>query len=65
MLFNECADGVECTEEQHQLNRRTEFRIISVDENAKDALEALYEEGDVIPLRNFDRDFFEVCEEVK
>lgn len=65
MLVNECADGVECTEEQHQLNRRTEFRIISVDENAKDALEALYEEGDVIPLRNFDRDFFEVCEEVK
>lgn len=28
-LLNECANGVECTEEQHQLNRRTEFKILS------------------------------------
>lgn len=28
-LLNECGNGVECTEEQHQLNRRTEFKIIS------------------------------------
>ncbi len=27
-LLNECADGVQCTEQQHQLNRRTEFRLI-------------------------------------
>lgn len=27
-LVNACADGVECTEEQHQLNRRTEFKVI-------------------------------------
>lgn len=27
ILTNGCADGVECTEEQHQRNRRTEFRI--------------------------------------
>jgi outer membrane protein OmpA-like peptidoglycan-associated protein len=27
-LVNECADGVECSEEQHQLNRRTEFRVL-------------------------------------
>ncbi|WP_439880570.1 OmpA family protein [Pontibacter sp. MBLB2868] len=27
-LVNRCADGVECSEEEHQLNRRTEFRII-------------------------------------
>ena len=27
-LVNGCADGVECSEEEHQLNRRTEFRII-------------------------------------
>ena len=26
-LLNECADGVECTEEQHQRNRRTEFAV--------------------------------------
>lgn len=26
-LLNKCANGVECTEEEHQLNRRTEFKI--------------------------------------
>ncbi|MEM7040392.1 MAG: OmpA family protein, partial [Bacteroidota bacterium] len=26
-LTNECADGVECSEEKHQLNRRTEFKF--------------------------------------
>jgi outer membrane protein OmpA-like peptidoglycan-associated protein len=29
-LANECVDGVRCTETQHQENRRTEFRILSV-----------------------------------
>jgi peptidoglycan-associated lipoprotein len=28
-LQNGCSNGVECTEEQHQLNRRTEFKILS------------------------------------
>jgi outer membrane protein OmpA-like peptidoglycan-associated protein len=27
-LLNKCADGVECTEAQHQLNRRTEMKVI-------------------------------------
>ena len=29
-LLNRCKNGVECTEEEHQLNRRTEFRILKV-----------------------------------
>lgn len=29
MLLNSCIDGVSCTSEQHQENRRTEFKIIS------------------------------------
>jgi len=29
-LINECADGVECTDEQHQANRRTEIAVTSV-----------------------------------
>jgi outer membrane protein OmpA-like peptidoglycan-associated protein/tetratricopeptide (TPR) repeat protein len=65
MLVNECADGVQCTEEQHQLNRRTEFKIVSMDENAEDMLDNKYHAGDVISLREFDRDFFEECETVK
>ena len=28
MLVNRCANGVDCTEAEHQQNRRTEFRII-------------------------------------
>lgn len=27
-LTNECADGIDCSEEQHQLNRRSEFIIL-------------------------------------
>ncbi|WP_200976010.1 OmpA family protein [Echinicola sp. 20G] len=27
-LLNECDDGVECSDEQHQVNRRTEFTIV-------------------------------------
>ncbi len=27
-LLNKCVNGVNCTEEQHQLNRRTEFKIV-------------------------------------
>ena len=27
-LINKCADGVECTEEEHQLNRRSEFIVL-------------------------------------
>ena len=29
-LLNECADGVECTEEQHAINRRSEFKVIQL-----------------------------------
>ncbi len=28
-LVNDCANGVECSEEQHQQNRRTEFKVTS------------------------------------
>ncbi len=27
-LVNKCSDGVPCTEEEHQLNRRTEFKVV-------------------------------------
>jgi peptidoglycan-associated lipoprotein len=30
-LLNRCKDGVTCSEEEHQRNRRTEFRIIATD----------------------------------
>jgi outer membrane protein OmpA-like peptidoglycan-associated protein len=30
-LVNECKDGVNCTEEKHQANRRTEFTVLKSD----------------------------------
>lgn len=30
VLLNSCADGVICTEEEHQRNRRTEFKVVAV-----------------------------------
>lgn len=30
-LVNDCADGVDCTEEEHQQNRRTTFRVLKMD----------------------------------
>jgi len=30
MLLNKCANGVKCTEADHQLNRRTEFKIVKL-----------------------------------
>ncbi|NNC51255.1 MAG: OmpA family protein [Flaviramulus sp.] len=30
-LINECADGVACSEEQHQLNRRTQFIVVKME----------------------------------
>lgn len=32
-LINHCADGVSCSEEQHQRNRRVEFRVTSIDKD--------------------------------
>ena len=33
-LRNQCADGVNCSEEEHQYNRRTEVRIVRINETA-------------------------------
>ncbi len=30
-LVNQCADGVKCTEEEHQANRRSEFIVIALE----------------------------------
>ncbi len=61
-LVNDCADGVECTEEEHQMNRRTEFRVTSVGEYGSGwSLEEQYRTGEVIPLKRFEKNFFDPC----
>jgi outer membrane protein OmpA-like peptidoglycan-associated protein len=34
-LVNDCADGVECSDEEHQQNRRTTFRVLRSDYKGK------------------------------
>lgn len=35
LLINQCADGVKCSEEEHQRNRRTEFKVIGTVDGQK------------------------------
>ena len=32
---NQCVDGVNCSEEEHQYNRRTELKVVSISENVR------------------------------
>ena len=46
-LTNKCADGVQCNEDEHQANRRTELRIIGFEEDPQANMslrEIIYEE---------------------
>lgn len=36
ILVNDCGDGVECDDQQHQINRRTEVKIVAIDEEVKE-----------------------------
>lgn len=64
MLVNECADGVDCTEEQHQMNRRTEFKIIEIvnDSDNVDILDK-YKHGEYYFIDDFEDEFFKKCME--
>jgi hypothetical protein len=58
-----CAEGVHCTEPQHQANRRTEFKIslpaVNITETPVDLNR--YREGDTLDLRLLPADFFKNC----
>lgn len=62
-LVNKCADGVDCTEEEHQANRRTEFKITSVGSSADGIGFDLsnYKEGDIVPAAILGSQFFDNC----
>jgi hypothetical protein len=61
MPLNNCTDGVKCTEEEYQVNRRTEFKITGViSESSQRALDS-YIEGQVIPKEQLGIGFFEAC----
>jgi len=62
-LVNKCANGVNCTPEEHQANRRTEIRITSVSTEMPDNAVAKpgYKEGDQVDRKQLPADFFENC----
>ncbi len=63
-LTNECADGVPCTDQRHQANRRTEFKILGyVEETTEQGVfnPDLFKEGDVVDLFLLPSGFFYEC----
>jgi len=67
-LVNKCADGVECTEQEHQDNRRTEIKIIGLPEPEQgenvEALEAL-KSGQRLKITDLKSDVFVNCTDQK
>jgi outer membrane protein OmpA-like peptidoglycan-associated protein len=63
-LVNRCSDGVECTEAEHQDNRRTEIKITGIiepdDLKAQQPLD-VYKQGQRLGIKNFNADFFDIC----
>lgn len=62
-LVNQCADGVTCTEDEHQANRRTEFKILSIDKTiTNDEFDpSVFKVGDEVDVYLFDPSFFRRC----
>ena len=50
-LLNKCGNDVKCTEEEHQLNRRTEFKIIAGPTNIEIKKQITKERGKVIETK--------------
>jgi len=62
-LINRCSDGVQCTEAEHQENRRTEFKILSSFEDRNNEIFDFnkYKEKLIYDLRLFPVYFFDNC----
>lgn len=62
-LVNGCSDGVICTEEEHQANRRTEFKILSIQQQtADDGFNPdTFATEDEVDVYLFDPEFFRKC----
>jgi outer membrane protein OmpA-like peptidoglycan-associated protein len=62
-LVNACSNGVPCTEEEHQRNRRTEFRVVSrYDDQGGETFDlSRYRPGERIEVSGLPVPFFEAC----
>ncbi len=63
-LTNKCSDGVNCTEEEHQANRRTEFKITeysSPEQQAGQFNPDAFSNGMKMNIKALPDDFFKPC----
>lgn len=60
-LKNKCADGVKCTEEEHAINRRTEFTIVGEIPNTN----LVYNQNEIDALKALEREKAEKAEQEK
>ena len=62
-LTNRCADGVDCTPEEHQANRRTEFKVtgFTTADTRQEYDLSKFTAEDIIPVYMFDQNFFANC----
>jgi outer membrane protein OmpA-like peptidoglycan-associated protein/tetratricopeptide (TPR) repeat protein len=63
-LTNKCADGVKCTEAEHQLNRRTEVRVtdLKVETPENEQFDgSKYKAGELLDVKSLNNDFFLPC----
>jgi LysM repeat protein len=62
-LTNKCSDGVNCSEAEHQMNRRTEFKVIAISQpNGRGQFNpSKFEDGEIINLNALPDYFFEPC----
>ena len=60
-LLNRCKDGVPCSESEHQINRRTEVKVIGYSHKEKKYKfdPSKYKKGEVIDKLALPKDFFE------
>jgi len=68
VLLNRCADGVPCSEQEHQANRRTEVRVISntdIQKYQKDNIDPnQFNDGEQIDKDSLPKDFFDNCDKL-
>lgn len=62
-LKNKCADGVECSDAEHQENRRTEFKVTNFApvQTTPDFDLSKFKGGEEVPSYVFGSSFFDVC----
>jgi outer membrane protein OmpA-like peptidoglycan-associated protein/tetratricopeptide (TPR) repeat protein len=63
-LLNKCADGVPCSEEEHQANRRTEVKVTGyiVPQKKQENIDVnKFIDGEVNKKSAFPKDFFDEC----